>query len=366
MNWGTFDKSTSSKIFKVLLTIALLAMVCFFAGCNKDANANKNSIVSVMIYSEYTNPEMLADFSEKTGFEVKIDLYESQEEMVSRLQIVGTEKYDVIVASDVVIQQLIHLGLIQPLDTSKIPNHVNIADQFKNSSYDHTNRYSVPYLWGTTGILYRDTSVDPMKVSYDMLFDAKQTKGGFSLLEERRSMLSMALQAKGFDANSTNRRQISSAVEHIIKAKQDPHFTGFVGSVEGKNRVLSKQDWAAVVFNGEAMRAIAEDSSLQYAIPVEGSFMWVDAMLLSARAPNKEGAYAFMNYILDGKVGAQLAKHVNFATPNKESLKYLDDSFKSNRVINPSGEELKRLTILKDPGSTVRIFDEAWNTVKAR
>ncbi len=319
-----------------------------------------------MIYSEYTNPEMETDFKEKTGFEIKMDQYESQEEMIYRLQAVGTEKYDVIIASDVVIQQMIHLGLIQSLDTSMIPNHVNIADQFKNSSYDHTNRYSVPYLWGTTGILYRDTTVDPMNVSYDMLFDAKQTKGSFSLLEERRSMLSMALQAKGFDANSTNRRQISAAVEHLVKAKQDPHFSGFVGSVEGKNRVLSKQDWAAVVFNGEAMSAIAEDSSLQYAIPVEGSFMWVDAMLLSARTPNKEGAYAFMNYILDAKVGAQLAKYVNFATPNKESLNYLDGRFKNNRVINPSDEELKRLTILKDPGLTSRIFDEAWAIVKAK
>lgn len=352
---------------RILLALAMFTAACFFAGCNEEQKSSAHpEKVTVMIYSEYIDPEMLTDFQMKTGYKLQLELYEAQEEMIGKLQASGTSQYDVIIASDVVIQQMIHLGLIQPIDTSKVPNRVNIADQFKNASYDPTNSYSIPYLWGTTGILYRDADVDPMKVSYSMLFDAKQTKGKFSLLEESRSMLSMALQAKGYDANSTDQKQINEAVEYILQAKKDPHFLGFDGSVGGKDKVLSKMDWAAIVFNGEAMAAIEEDSTLQFAIPTEGSFMWVDAMLLSSKAPNKEGAYAFMNYILDAKIGAQLAKFINYATPNKASLEVIDEEFKNNRVINPSKEEIDRMVFLKDPGDAARLFDEAWTIVKTR
>lgn len=352
---------------KIILTLALLAATALFVGCNDEKNSiEKQTKVTVMIYSEYIDPEMITDFQLKTGYKLQLELYEAQEEMIGKLQASGTSQYDVIIASDVVIQQMIHLGLLQAIDTNKVPNRVNIADQFKNPSYDPTNSYSIPYLWGTTGILYNDSTIDPMKVSYSMLFDAKQTKGNFSLLEESRSMLSMALQAKGYDANSVDPKQINEAVEYILQAKKDPHFLGFDGSVSGKDKVLSKMDWAAIVFNGEAMAAIDENPALQFAIPTEGSFMWVDAMLLSAKAPNPEGAYAFMNYILDAKIGAQLAKFINYATPNKASLEVIDDEFKNNRVINPSKEEIDRMVFLKDPGDAARLFDEAWTIVKTR
>lgn len=350
---------------KILTVLSLFAAFSLF-GCNDEQKSSqKPTKVTVMIYSEYIDPDMLADFEKKTGYKLQLELYEAQEEMISKLQTVGTAQYDVIIASDVVIQQMVHLGLIGEIDTNQIPNRVNVADQFKNPSYDPTNTYTLPYLWGTTGILYRDT-LDPMNVSYSLLFDEKNTKGKFSLLEESRSMLSMALQAKGFDANSTNKDEINQAVEYILQAKKNPKFLGFDGSVGGKDKVLSKMDWAAIVFNGEAMAAIDEDSTLQFAIPTEGSFMWVDAMTLSSKAPNKDGAYAFMNYILNPQIGAQLAKYINYATPNKASLEVLDKDFTENRVINPTEEEIKRMVFLKDPGDAARLFDEAWTIVKTR
>ncbi len=353
------------KLLAILSLTSLFALSGIFLGCD-EKSADKTKKVTVMIYSEYIDPDMLKDFEARTGYTLQLELYEAQEEMISKLQTVGTAQYDVVIASDVVIQQMVHLGLIAQIDTNKVPNRVNVASQFKNPSYDPTNAYTLPYLWGTTGILYRDAEIDPMNASYSMLFDSQKTKGNFSLLEESRSMLSMALQAKGFDANSTNKDEINQAVEYILQAKKDPHFLGFDGSVGGKDKVLSKMDWAAIVFNGEAMAAIDEDSTLQFAIPVEGSFMWVDAMTLSSKSPNPEGAYAFMNYILDAKIGAQLAKYINYATPNKASIEVLDKEFTENRVINPTESEIKRMVFLKDPGDAARLFDEAWTIVKTR
>lgn len=319
-----------------------------------------------MIYSEYINPGLLKEFEKKTGYTIKLELYEAQEEMLVKLQTAGTKKYDVIIASDVVIQQMIQAGLIAPIDTSKIPNRVNVAPQFLGQSYDPTNTYSLPYLWGTTGILFRGEQIHPDSASYSMLFDAKNTKGNFSLLNESRSMLSMALQAIGYDANSVKQEEINKAVDYILQAKKDPHFAGFDGSVAGKNKVISGENWAAIVFNGEAQAAIDKDSTLQFVIPKEGSFMWVDAMLISSNASNVEGAYAFMNYILDAEVGAKLAKYINYATPNKASLEVIDEKFKSNRVINPNEQEIKRMELLQDLGESAKFYDEAWIIAKTR
>ncbi|WP_297947519.1 spermidine/putrescine ABC transporter substrate-binding protein [uncultured Fibrobacter sp.] len=348
-----------------LLALFIITAAALIA-CKEQKQEQALKPVSVMIYSEYIDPAMLDDFERKTGYKIHLELYEAQEEMIGKLLSMGPSQYDVIIASDVVIQQMLRLGLITAIDAEKVPNRKNIAVQFFNRPYDPTNTYTIPYLWGTTGILYRDKSIDPDSVSYSMLFNSSKTKGNFSFLNESRSMLALALLAIGFDANSTSQTEINKAVEHILQAKKDPHFIGFDGSVGGKEKVLSGMNWAAIVFNGDAQAAIYEDSTLQFAIPKEGSFLWVDAMTLSSNAPNPDGAYAFMNYILDVKNGAQLAQYINYATPNKASLEILDSTYKKNRIINPPHETFARMEYLKDLGEAAMMYDEAWTTVKTR
>ncbi len=356
----------NKKLKHFIVLFAFFAALAITACLQKQEEKALSKTVTVMLYSEYIDPALLDDFQRKTGYKIKLELYEAQEEMLAKLITAKTGKYDVIIASDVVIQQMIHLGLIAPLNLSLIPNRVNVAQQFRNQKYDPSNAYSLPYLWGTTGILFRGKKIHPDSVSYSMLLDGTITKGTFSLLSESRSMLSMALQATGNSANSTEQTEINKAVEYILQAKNNMNFAGFENSVEGKAKVLSRINGAAIVFNGEAQAAINEDPTLQFVIPKEGSFMWVDAMLLSAKASNVAGAYAFMNYILDANNGARLAKFINYATPNKASLKIIDDNFKNNRVINPNKQEIKRMVFLTDLGEKEKLYDEAWMIVKTR
>ena len=353
------------KMFFHIAVATILLATGFLCGCDKQSQQHPVT-VTVLTYSEYMDPDMITDFQMKTGYKLQLVEYEAQEEMIGKLQAAMEKQYDVVIASDVMIQQMIHLELIRPIDMDKIPNKVNIADQFKNPVYDPNNMYTLPYQWGTTGILYRDTTLNPSGVSYNTLFNPMQIKGKFSLLDESRSMLSIALQAKGINANSFRPEDIEKAVEWINEIKRDPNFAGFEGSVSAKDKVLANEYWAAIVFNGEAMDAIAEDPTLRYAIPVEGSFMWVDAMTLSSRAQNVDGAYAFMNYILDAQNGAKLATTINYASPNSASLKLIDEKFKNNRVINPTREESDRMVFLRYPGDAVKLFDEAWKSVKGR
>jgi spermidine/putrescine transport system substrate-binding protein len=349
---------------RVVLVLAIFAAFAITACLQKQGDYAASKTITVMLYSEYITPELLDNFKKKTGYKVKLELYEAQEEMLAKLITADSGKYDVIIASDVVIQQMIQLKLVAKLDTDKIPNRINVDPQFQSQSYDPTNSYSLPYLWGTTGILFRGEKVHPDSVSYSMLFNEQISKGSFSLLDESRSMLSMALLATGNNANTTKQSEINKAVEYIIQAKKDNHFAGFENSVEGTDKVLSRINGAAIVFNGEAQNSINKDSTLQYVIPKEGSFMWVDAMLLSSKASNVEGAYAFMNYILDAKIGAELATSMNFATPNKASLEIIDEKFKNNRVINPNKQENNRMVFLTDLGESEKLYDEAWMIVK--
>ena len=355
------------SLFFVLSFVFLVAGM--FCGCKEKEESQQQqqpNTVRVLTYNEYIDVEMITDFQMKTGHKLELEVYDAQEEIPSKVQAADSNYFDIIIASDVVIPQMIRQGIIAPIDTNKVPNRINIADQFKKPAYDPNNTYTLPYLWGTTGILYRDTSIDINSASYKMLFSQKQIKGRYTLLDEAQSMIPIALLAAGFKANSTNPKEINEAVNLILEAKKDKRFAGIVSSEESREKILSGHIWTAIVFNGEAMDAINEDPSLQYAIPIEGSFMWVDAMTLGSHAKNTEGAYAFMNYVLEADIGAKLAKSVNFATPNKASLQILDDTFRNNRIINPPKEEIDRMVFLLDPGEASKLFDNAWSVIKSK
>lgn len=353
------------RLFNFALTVSLLFSLSALTACNEEKKDERKP-VSVLIYSDYMDPSMLKDFEATYGYPLQLELYEAQEEMIGKLQASGTAMYDVIIASDVVIQQMIHLNLLQKLDLSKIENKKNIDPKFLNPEFDPKNEYTVPYLWGTSGIVYNDTTIAPEDVSYSMLFDSTKTIGNFSLLDESRSMLSMTLQSLGLNPNTKNKDDIKKAVDVLLKAKGNSKFIGFDGSVAGKDKMISGLTQMAVVFNGEAQMAIAENPNLRYGIPKEGSFIWVDVMTLSSKSPNPEGAYAFMNYILDAKNGAKLANYVAFGSPNKESYPFLDPEIASNPVIYPDSSVMNRLVFLSDPGEAARFYDEAWTILKSR
>jgi spermidine/putrescine transport system substrate-binding protein len=342
------------------------AAFLLFAQTHHATPATGKPPVTVLIYSEYIDPEMVEEFTRKTGYPLRLELYEAMEEMIGKLQASGTGQYDIIIASDVVIQQMVQLKLIAPIDSNRIPNRRNVAPRFRNPEFDPGNRYTWPYMWGTTGILYRDSTLDVNQTSWFTLLHPERSQGPFTLLDEGRSMLSIALMAAGHSANSQHAGAIREAAQLLLRAKSSKRCLGFDGSVAGKDKVLSGMAWAAIVFNGEAMAAMEEDTTLQYAIPQEGSFLWVDAMTLSANSPNPDGAYAFMNYILEAEAGAKLANYVMFSSPNAASLPLIDSAALHNTVIYPDSATMKRLVFLSDPGKAAPYYNEAWTIIKSR
>lgn len=293
-----------------------------------------------------------------------MDLYESNEEMIAKLQAGGVSQYDLIFPSDFYVPSIIQLRLVQPLDHGKLPNLRNLDDKFKNPPFDPGNRYSVAYQWGTTGLVYRKDKVGKPE-SWAVLF--RDPKAPFILMDSPREMLGNALKYLGYSVNTKNPKEVQAAGQLLLQTKRSRYFLGFEGGVGGKNRVVAGAAAYAVVYNGDAVKAADENpGKVDFAIPKEGATLWVDSMMIPAKAPNPEAAHLFINFILDPKVGAQLSNFNRYATPNKAALPYINPADRKNPAIYPSSELMKRLEFILDLGKDNRIYDEVWTAVKSR
>ncbi len=324
----------------------------------------RRQAVTVLMYSEYIDPAMLEAFEKETGMPLRIEVYEAQEEMIAKLQAGGDALYDVVVASDVIVRQLAGLGLVAPLDHARIPNLRNTTPQFAAPPFDPDHRWSAPYLWGSTGILYRG-DLNPDSVRWSDLLGDHPRFARYVLMDEGRTMLALALQAQHHSPNATDPAAVRAAAALLQKSKAHPGCVGFDGSVGGANKVVGDLVDAAVVFNGDAAARIAEDTTLRYAVPLEGSVVWLDNMLVTARAPNRKGAHLFVDWILRGDKGAQLANYVRYPTPNQAALPEIVPEDLADRSVYPDAATLSRMEFLSDPGDATRLYDEAWTAVKA-
>lgn len=325
--------------------------------------------VNVYMYSEYIAPELLERFKKETGITVRLSPYETTEEMLAKIDKGGgVSQYDVVVASDHIIPVMNKLKLIKTLDPAKLPNLKNIDKQFANPPYDPGCKVSVPYQWGTMGIIYRKDKIPQFDATWALFFDPARQPGPFVLNDSMRDTMAAALLLEGKSVSTKNPAELKRAGELILKAKKSDKCLGFDGGVAGKNKVAAGQAAMAIVYNGDAVRAIDEDKdkNVAFALPKEGTEIWVDAMTIPAKAPNAEAAYQFINFILEAKAGAELSNFNRYATPNAASLPLVKEDDRKNPAIYPSAEDVKKMQYLEDIGEATKVYDEVWTAVKSR
>jgi len=323
-----------------------------------------NNKLNLFIWSEYIDPELIADFEKRYDAKVIVDVYEDESSMMAKLQDGGSALYDVIVPPDHTVPALIKLGLLAPLRHVNIPNVRNIDERFASLWYDPSNRFTVPYQWGTLGIYARKPNDKPYNESWALLFDPKEQPGPFVLIDSMRDAIGAALKYNGHSINTTALRPLLGARDVLIEAKK--RSLGFEGGVGGKNKVLAKTAVAAMAYSGDAMRGMKEDSETYYFIPKESSQIWVDNLAVCAKAPHRIVAEKFLNFILDPQVGARLADYNQYATPNKAALAHVHPDNLSNPMIYPPPEVMKRLEFLRDIERDTKVFDEIWTSVKSK
>ncbi|MEX2216261.1 MAG: spermidine/putrescine ABC transporter substrate-binding protein [Phycisphaeraceae bacterium] len=343
----------------------LLALAMFLVGCGGQSQKE----INVLIWLEYIDDAIVADFTKQTGLKVNLSYFEKTEEMIAKLQHAGgASQYDVVIAPNQSIPMLVRLKLIQPLDHSQLPNLKNLDEAFADPSYDPGCKHSAAYQWGTVGIIYNKKKHPKLEPSWATVFDAAKQPGPFLLIDDMRDQLGVALKYLGHSVNTNDRDQLKLAGELVLAAKKGGKSLGFKGGSGALEQVVIGGADMAIVYNGDAIKAVAQDTegTLAYFTPAEGSVLWADTMVIPSQAKNANGAHLFINYILDAKIGARLSNHTRFATPNKAAMPFISEDDRLNSALYPTEAMMKKLEYLQDMGEAMKMYDEIWTSVKTR
>lgn len=337
--------------------IASAISVTMLSGCGAKPSGEVLNIYNV---GDYIDEELIDKFEEETGIDVVYETFETNEIMYQKVKS-GGSKYDIVVPSDYMISRMINEGLIQKIDYNNIPNYKNIDESFLKPIYDPTSEYSVPYFWGTFGILYNKTMVEDPVDSWDILWNEKYS-GDIIMLDSVRDTMAIALMKLGYSMNTTNEKELDEAKELLIK--QRPLVLAYAND-DAKDRILGGEAAMGIVYSGDGVTLMAENEDLAYAVPKSGTNKWVDGMCIPTDAENKDYAEKFINFMLDPENAVQNIDYIGYATPNKAALEKLDAEVKNNEVAYPSAEYLKKCETFIDLGDKINLYDNRWVEIRS-
>lgn len=344
---------------KRIVSILMCAAALF--SCSKPGASGGAGTVTAYMYSEYIDPALLERFQKETGLKVILDTYENTETMMSKMASAG-DQYDMVVVSDHAIRTMAAQGAFKPLDLSKIPNAKNASARFQKPVYDPEGKYSLPYQWGTMGLVYRKDKLPNFQASWAAVLEPSKQPGQVVLLDSMRDLMAAALFYKGYSPNTKDSDELKAAGD-LLHSSRTKRMIGFYGSPDSVAKVLAGDAWVGIAYNGDAVARL--DENTDFAVPKEGTIIWVDAMTVPVKAPNPEGAYRFINFILQGDVGAQLSNYLAYATPNEASLGRIDPEVRGDPRVYPTDEQMKKMVMLEDVREATSLYDQVWTRVKA-
>ena len=333
--------------------------------------ASARQTLYVFSWTDYTSPEVLKAFEAQYDAHVVLNYFGTMGDMYARLQAGGDAQFDVIIPSSYYVPRLIHSGLVQPLDHTRLPNERNLLPLFAHADYDPGLKYSMPYQWGTTGLVY-DTRVFPKAPdSWALLFDPKiNPDAPFSMQTDGNVMIAAACAYLGYGYSCQNPQQWIEAAHLLLTTRQRSNFTGFIDGAPVLSQVVRGVNRVGVTFSGDFVNQRNEDpdgfAHLAYVLPREGSERWVDVMMIPKRAPHAVLAHAFINFMMDAKQGAALSNYIYYASPNQAAQPYLDDALKQPPAW-PTEKEEARLHMLPGlDGVALQTFQKIWSEVRSR
>jgi spermidine/putrescine transport system substrate-binding protein len=312
-------------------------------------------------WSDYVAKSTIPDFQKQTGIKVTQDFFSSNEELLAKLQAGGTG-YDVIVPSDYMVSIMIKSEILEPLDMSKIPNFKNVGANYKGLGYDPDNQYSVPYQWGTTGILYNEQRLGKLEPSWDPMWDP-DNKGKIGMLNDERETPGAALYKLGYSVNATEKEQLDEAEAEL--KKQKPLLRGYFDSTQNRPLVINGDLLLGHVFSGDAFLALSSNENLDYIIPEPAATRWTDNMAIPKGAEHPDNAHKFINYILGAKTGAALSSYTYYNTPNEASLPMIDGALRKLPGYELEPSVFDRLQIIEDVGAATREYSTLFTSVKS-
>lgn len=320
-----------------------------------------DKVINFYNWGDYIDPELLKEFEDETGYRVVYETFDSNEAMVAKIRQGGTA-YDITVPSEYMIEIMRQEDMLHELDYSKLEGMEHLDKRFLDLSFDPKNRYSIPYFWGTLGIVYNTEVVSEDELqSWDDLW-RPELRNKVLLYDGAREVLGIGLQSLGYSLNETDPKALQQATEKM-KALM-PNVRAMVAD-EIKMYIAQEEAAVAVTFSGEAATALAANDKLAYTIPKEGSNIWFDNIVIPKTARNIDGAYALINFLLRPDIAARNAEYIGYATPNQSAYALLDEEITSDSAFYPDDELVSHLEVYQGFDQVTLIwFNDAFLEVK--
>ena len=353
------------KVISIAVAVCLAVAMLALSGCSAGGSATQK--LYVYNWGEYMpdgtdgSMDVIAAFEEKyPEIDVIYDTFTSNEALYSKMKS-GGSNYDVIIPSDYMIARMIEEGMIQKLDFDKIPNASNIMDSFKEQNYDPTNEYSVPFTWGTVGIIYNTTMVEEAPDSWNVLWDERY-ENNILMFNNSRDAFGIVQKLLGYSQNTTDEQELRACADKL--KEQKPLVQSYVMD-EIFDKMENGEAAVAPYYAGDALTMMDENEDLAYVLPKEGSNKFVDAMCIPSDAKNVEAAELFINFILDGEIGAEICDFIGYSTPNQAAYDLLDDETKENEIAYPSDEILEKCEFFEHlPKDVNQLMQDLWVEIK--
>lgn len=337
------------KNLKVLV-IGIVGIIglLFFSSQQMQRSQGYASGNTVTIYNwgDYIDPKLIKKFEKETSYKVSYETFDSNEAMFTKIQQGGTA-YDLTIPSEYMIQKMMKEKMLIPIDYSKIKGIEQIDERFMDLDFDPKNVYSIPYFWGTLGIVYNDKVIKADEMQHwDDLWQEKLANN-VMLFDGAREVIGLALNSDGHSLNSKDNQLLEKAAH---KLNSLPNNVKAIVADEIKMYMINEEAAAAVTFSGEASEMLDNNEHLHYVIPSEGSNLWFDNIVIPKTAKNIEGAYAFINFLLEPENAAQNAEYIGYSTPNKGALKLLPKEITEDEQFYPKDEVIANLEVYEDLG----------------
>lgn len=346
-------------------TLALCAALSLIlTGCSS-SGSGENGEVIVYNWGEYIDPETITMFEEETGIKVVYDEFETNEVMYPKVE-AGATAYDVICPSDYMIQKMIDNDLLAEINFDNIPNVKNIGQQYfeQSKEFDPENKYSVPYCFGTVGILYNKTMVDEPVDSWSILWDEKYADN-ILMQDSVRDAFMVALKLNGYSMNSVEESELETAKNSLIAQK--PLVQAYVID-QVRDKMIGNEAAIGVIYSGEAIYTQRENPDLEYVIPKEGTNVWIDSWVIPKNAPNKENAEKFIDFMCREDIALMNFEYITYSTPNVAAQALIEDEdIKNSKIAFPDlsqYDNLETFHYLGEEGD--ELYNNLWKEVKAQ
>lgn len=342
---------------KILFVLVMSMLMLSFVGCEKE----DDNTLNVYNWGDYIGEDTLKKFTEETGIKVNYDVFDSNEAMYTKFKSGGVS-YDVLFPSDYMIEKLIKEDMLMPLNFDNIDSYEKIDDKFKNLAYDPENMYSVPYMWGTLGILYNPSMVDDVVDSWEILWNEKY-KNQIVMKNSVRDSFVPALKLLNRSINSTNQADWEDALK--LLQDQKSLVQGYSAD-EVRDKMIGEEAAMALMYSGEALLTMEDHEELVYVVPKEGSNLWFDAMVISKNTKKQEAAEAFINFMTRPDIAYENADYIGYSTPVPEAKAMLPIETQEDPAAYPDESILDLCEVFVDLGSDMTNFmNDKWNELLA-